>query len=192
VFCTYAHYTPQGRLFYIGKGNEDRARSLKGRNKYWRRVVKKYGKPDVQILANWDTNKEACSHEMLLISCFRELGHELCNMTSGGEGTYGITPWNKGKPWSEEIKVKQGAKNIGNKYWLGKKHTQETIEKQKQIKTKFKFIGTNINTKQTIVIIGKQAMKDAGFCSKNIYGCANGKEKSHKGYTWVKESIRAK
>jgi hypothetical protein len=192
VFCTYAHYTPQGRLFYIGKGNEGRASSLKGRNKYWHRVVKKYGNPDVQILANWDTNEEACSHEVLLISCFRELGHELCNMTNGGEGTYGVIPWNKGKPWSAEIKVKHGAKNIGNKYWLGKKHSFKTIEKQKQAKTQFKFIGTDAKTKQTIVIIGKQAMKDAGFSPTQIYGCANGKSKSHKGYTWVKESIGAK
>jgi hypothetical protein len=192
MFCTYAHYTPQGRLFYIGKGDEKRAQSLKGRNKYWHRVVQKYGKPDIQILANWDTNEEACSHEILLISCFKELGHELCNMTAGGEGTYGVAPWNKGKPWSDEVKTKHGLKNKGNKYWVGKKHTTQTIEKQKAAKVKFKFIGTHMHSGEVITIIGKQAMKDAGFTSKNIYGCANGKEKSHKGYTWTKEIIGAK
>lgn len=189
MFCTYAHYTPQGRLFYIGKGSEKRAQSLKGRNKYWHRVVQKHGRPDIEILANWNTNQEACDHEMLLIDCFKELGHELVNMTAGGEGTYGVAPWNKGKPWSDEVKSKQGIKNIGNKYWVGRKHTAETIAKQKQVKAKFKFIGINVNTGETITIIGKQAMGEAGFCAKDIYGCANGKEKSHKGFTWRKELL---
>lgn len=192
MFCTYAHYTPQGRLFYIGKGDEKRAQSLKGRNKYWHRIVQKHGKPDIQILANWDTNKEACDHEMLLISCFKDLGHDLCNMTAGGEGTYGVAPWNKGKAWSDEVKAKHGVKNKGNKYWVGRKHTAETIAKQKQSKTKFKFVGTHIVTGNVVEIIGKAAMKDVGFCTTHVYACANGKEKFHKGYTWLKEPIGAK
>jgi hypothetical protein len=191
MFCTYAHYTPQGRLFYIGKGDEKRAQSLKGRNKYWHRVVQKHGKPDIQILANWDTNEEACSHEILLISCFKELGHELCNMTAGGEGTYGVAPWNKGKPWSDEVKIKHGLKNKGNTHWIGKKHTVETIAKQKLAKTKFKLIGTNINTGEVVVLIGKENIKKAGFTPTHVYGCVNNKEKSHKGYTWHKESLGA-
>lgn len=192
MFCTYAHYTPQGRLFYIGKGDEKRAQSLKGRNKYWHRVVQKHGKPDVQVLAHWNTNQEACSHEILLIDCFKDLGHELCNMTAGGEGTYGVAPWNKGKPWSDEVKAKQGAKNIGNKNWIGRKHSAESIAKQKQAKTKFKLVGTHVITKEMVVLVGKQAMKDAGFCSTQIYSCANNKGKTHKGYTWVKESLENK
>lgn len=189
MFCTYAHYTPQGRLFYIGKGSEKRAQSLKGRNKYWHRVVQKYGKPDIQVLANWGTNEEACSHEILLIDCFKKLGHELVNMTSGGEGTYGVAPWNKGKPWGAEIKAKQGVKNIGNKYWVGRKHTSETIAKQKQAKAQFKFVGINVTTGEAITVVGKQTMKEAGFTSTHIYRCADGKSKTHKGYTWRKEPI---
>ena len=191
MFYTYAHYTPQGRLFYIGKGQGERAHSAKGRNIYWRRVVKKYGKPEVQILANWETEKEAFSHEVLLISCFKDLGHQLCNLTGGGEGSLGLIPWNKGKPWSDEIKAKQGVKNIGNKYWVGKKHSDKTIQKQKIAQTKYKFIGVN-SVGDSIVLVGKAAMKEAGFVPTHIYSCANGLNKPHKGYIWVKEPLGSK
>ena len=113
-------------------------------------------------------------------------------MTAGGEGTYGVAPWNKGKPWNDEIKTKQGLKNKGNKHWVGRKHLAESIAKQAQAKTQFKFIGTNIITGDTLEIIGKAAMKNAGFCSTHVYGCANGKDKSHKGFTWVKERLENK
>jgi hypothetical protein len=191
MFYTYAHYTPQGRLFYIGKGQGKRAQSLKGRNKYWHRVVQKHGKPNVQVLASWKTDEEACSHEILLIECFKDLGYNLCNMTAGGEGTYGVAPWNKGKPWSEEVKLKQGVKNVGNKNWVGRKHSAEAINKQKQAKVKFKFIGTCISTGKTVTILGKGAMKDFGFTSTHVYRCADGKSPSHKGYTWRKELLGA-
>lgn len=155
MFCTYAHYTPEGRLFYIGKGgSEARAHYLKGRNNYWNKVVAKYGKPDVQILANWDTEEEAFSHEVLLISCFRELGHKLCNITNGGEGFVGLKfskehkvklskaklgkpTWNKGKkgvqiswnkdiPCKEETKLKLSLLNMGH---IGHKHSEEAKNK---------------------------------------------------------------
>ena len=191
MFYTYAHHTPQGRLFYIGKGQGERSHSLKGRNVYWHRVVKKYGKPDVQVLAHWDTNEEACSHEILLIQCFKDLGHELCNMTAGGEGSYGLTPWNKGRSWSNEIKAKQGVKNIGNKYWVGRKHTKETLKKQSLLKVKYKFIGIN-SAGESVVLIGQAAMKEEGFVPTQIYRCANGYNKTHKGYTWSKELLENK
>ena len=40
MFYTYAHYTPQRRLFYIGKGSsERRAHRMQGRNNYWNKIV---------------------------------------------------------------------------------------------------------------------------------------------------------
>ena len=48
-------------------------------------VANKYGY-EVQILAYWKTNKEAFDHEMLLISCMKDMGIELTNLTDGGEG----------------------------------------------------------------------------------------------------------
>ena len=211
MFCTYAHYTPQGRLFYIGKGSTPaRANYFSGRNNYWNKVVAKYGKPDVQILAHWGTEEEAFDHERLLISCFRELGHQLCNLTDGGDGTSGykqtpehiekIRKSKIGKPiHSEEFKEKIRQTHVGNKWRQG----LPTSDKQKEIASKlFKgnkyaagntaqrkwvWVGTDIKTGEVIYLVGEKAFKDAGIQHANVIKCINGLRKSHKGYTWAKE-----
>jgi hypothetical protein len=151
VFYTYAHYTPEGRLFYIGKGQKGRAYSFSQRGSHWKNIVAKYGKPDVQILANWKTEAEALDHEVLLIGCFKDLGHNLVNKTSGGEGTSGYkftakqiennrkahlgqVPWNVGKSWSEEVKKKVSQAKLGSIPWnkgipSGLKHSDEFKQK---------------------------------------------------------------
>lgn len=98
-FYTYGHYTESGRLFYIGKGKGARAYCKTSRNKYWHNVVKKHGLK-VEIFSRWESEKEALSHEMFLIKCFRDdLNVVLCNMTDGGEGS-------SGHVMSEEAKSK--------------------------------------------------------------------------------------
>ena len=135
MFYTYAHYTPQGRLFYIGKGQGGRSHSFYGRNILWNEVVTEFGNPDVEILANWDTEEEAFSHEVLLISCFRDMGYKLANLTDGGEGFSGFkrtTPvWNVGVPCREETKQKLRGQKIGKSAtWnIGRKHSEETKRK---------------------------------------------------------------
>ena len=214
MFCTYAHYTPQGKLFYIGKGNSPaRANYFSGRNNYWNKVVAKYGKPDVQILAHWDTEEEALSHEVLLISCFREMGHQLCNITDGGGGTSGYVHteehrrknslaklgkpavWNIGRKHTVETKTKCGAVN------LGKKHTKEhNLKISSRLignsyaagntnNRKYRWIGTHIESGEVIMFEGAEALNKAGFQHSNIINCINGKRKSHKGYTWTKEEL---
>lgn len=89
MFYTYAHYKPEGGLFYIGKGTLRRVRSMDARNPHWSNIVRKYGKPHVEILASWKTEAEALDHEKLLISCFKDMGFDLANKTDGGEGTSG-------------------------------------------------------------------------------------------------------
>ena len=137
-FYTYAHYKPnQGGLFYIGKGHSNRAYSKKGRNLHWVNIVNKYGKPDVEILANWDTEKEAFDHEKLLIASFRDMGFILANITDGGEGCVGfrhtdevkqrISRLNKGRKITPEQLEKLKIANTG------KKHTQETKEYLRKI-----------------------------------------------------------
>jgi hypothetical protein len=150
VFYTYSHVTPQNRLFYIGKGQGKRAHQLKYRNEKWKKVVVKYGQPIVQILAHWKTEAEALDHEMLLISCFKDMGYDLANLTDGGEGTsgykhtpeqieknrlakLGFIPWNKGissgLKHSDEFKQRISQVHTGNKYNLGR----PASDKQKSI-----------------------------------------------------------
>ena len=213
MFYTYAHYTPQGRLFYIGKGLGKRAYKKESRNQYWQNVVVKYGNPDVQILAHWNTEQEALDHEQLLISCFRDLGHNLCNLSDGGKGNAGIemsaetkqkislakkgTPaWNKGIPLTEECKQKLSETMLGRPSWnKGKKHSIEHNLKNSLAKVgnlnclRNKVIGTNIQTGEQIEFIGAKAINAAGFTHTAVYDCANGKRPQHKGYIWRKEKL---
>jgi hypothetical protein len=89
-FYTYAHYTPEGRLFYIGKGQKRRAWNCKNRNPHWDAVVAKHGKPKIEILARWKTEKEALDHEVFLIDCFGQMRSKLVNLTVGGDGVSGL------------------------------------------------------------------------------------------------------
>ena len=86
MYYTYAHSTPDGKVFYIGKGVGDRAFSKSDRTLGWRAAVSKFRGYAAQILADWSTEDEAFEHEKFLIKCFREMGHELVNQTSGGKG----------------------------------------------------------------------------------------------------------
>jgi len=89
MFYTYAHYTPKGEIFYIGKGKEDRAYSRHDRSYLWRERVAEARGITIEILADWNTEEEAYSHEQLLIDCFKDMGADLVNQTAGGSGPQG-------------------------------------------------------------------------------------------------------
>ena len=143
-FYTYAHTKPDGTIFYIGQGTSKykRAYLKNGRNQHWKNIVAKYGYK-VEILAYWDSSEEAKSHEILLISCFKDMGIKLCNLTEGGEGTRGISRIGpKGYKHTPEAlaKISFANKNriydasfskIMSKARTGKKHSLETIQKIK-------------------------------------------------------------
>jgi hypothetical protein len=213
MFYTYAHYTPEGRLFYIGKGKGNRAYkfSLK-RNYHWKNIVKKYGNPIVNILANWNTEKEAFEHEKVLIDSFRKLGYKLVNMTNGGEGTSGIKKTEdqkkaislkqKGrvgvKP-NEETRKKMSLARIGKTPWnkgiVGIiKASEETKQKLRASKTRYKtsplkYISTNINTLERKTYIGIRALKENGMEISSVHRCINGTRKHHRNCTWQKKAL---
>ena len=90
LHTTYAHYKPDGSMFYIGKGSVSRAYSKLGRNIVWNRIVKKHGGFETKILAWWKTEKEAFDHEVFLIETFRQMGINLVNIAEGGKGSKGF------------------------------------------------------------------------------------------------------
>ena len=110
-FYTYAHYTPGGKIFYIGKGVDNRAYSFSDRSHDWKRAVKANKGLTIEILANWDTEQEAFEHEQILIDCFTEMKHPLVNKTKGGKGPYGYKQ-------SEETKKVKSLKLTGYKHPL--------------------------------------------------------------------------
>jgi len=126
MFFTYAHYKPEGGLFYIGKGKRRRAYAMDSRNSHWQNIVNKHGKPHVELLAHWDTEQEAFEHEKVLIACFKDMGYELANKSLGGEGSsgYKFTDQQKNNlsnahlgqvAWNKGLKGVQTAWNKGQK-----------------------------------------------------------------------------
>jgi len=109
MYYTYAHLTPKGKIFYIGKGVGDRAYSFSDRSHDWRRAVKQNQGVQIQILANWDTEEEAFDHERLLIDCFIGMKYKLVNKAKGGRGAYGVV-------FSEERKQYLSKKLTGIKH----------------------------------------------------------------------------
>lgn len=88
-FYTYIHRkASDGSVFYVGKGISSRASTTHGRNTFWHNVVNKHGFK-FEICARWQTSKEALDHERFLISCFKDMGIKLTNLTAGGDGPTG-------------------------------------------------------------------------------------------------------
>ena len=106
MYYTYCHSSPKGEVFYIGKGIEDRAYSFNDRSSDWKRAIKQHGGVQVKILAYWDTEEEAFSHEELLIDCFTDMKCNLVNKTKGGQGAYGYKQ-------SEELKKQRSLQMTG-------------------------------------------------------------------------------
>ena len=135
---TYCHTrNDTGKIFYIGKGVKYRANATKNRNKYWKNIVEKHGY-SIEILAYWQSEKEALDHEKLLISCFKDMGYKLANLTDGGEGSTGWNPSietrqkmsNSRKNLSQELRKKLSVASKGkNNAFFGKTHSEETKKK---------------------------------------------------------------
>ena len=125
MFYVYEHIRlDTNQVFYVGKGNGDRYKSAKNRNKYWHRVVNKAGFKSVRIVEN-ESEELVLLAEIERIDQLRKLGFKLCNITNGGQGISGLKH-------SEESKRKmsESRKNI-----VPHKHTEETKQKIREATT---------------------------------------------------------
>lgn len=88
----YRHYVyvhrraDDARVFYVGKGQAERAHDRDNRNRYWRAVVAKHGIV-VELVAWFDVEVDAHQCECDLIAWYGR--RNLTNLTDGGEGTTG-------------------------------------------------------------------------------------------------------
>ena len=142
-------------IFYIGieldsdkkKAIGKRSKVISNRNKHWKNIVNKVGY-EIDILFLNLTNQEAIEIEKYLIKYYgrRDLNTgNLVNLTDGGEGTTNlvvsketrlknaaaarITKNKKGKRNSPEQILALAKFNTGNKYCLGRKHSEESKRK---------------------------------------------------------------
>ena len=136
----YASGPKQGEVFYVGKGSGDRFKNVGKRNKHWRNIVSKYGFY-AEIVIHFNTEVCAFSFEISIISYY---GIEnLCNLTSGGEGS-------KGYKWTEEQKDRARAASTG------RKHTPETIRKMKEYQSEFHPMKGRKHSDKTKKLLSKQ------------------------------------
>lgn len=86
----YVHARPDGSIFYVGKGRNDRYKAGKSRNIHHKRIVSKYGVGSILV-----GKLECSSHDIALelekglIKCLGRMGVELSNITEGGMGSLG-------------------------------------------------------------------------------------------------------
>jgi len=139
--CLYMHTRKSdGRIFYIGIGNEDRPTDKNGRNKYWCNTVNKHDY-NVTILVNNLTWERACELEVIMIAFYGRkdtVGGPLVNLTDGGDGH---------KNPSEEARRSNGdAKRKDQNMFI-----QQCMEVHKNLYDYSKVEYFNQNTKVTIV-----------------------------------------
>jgi hypothetical protein len=121
-------------VFYIGIGNKpkySRAYTKNGRNRWWEKVVEKYGF-EVEILTHRLTWKEACEIEILLIDYYKRAdccGGTLVNLTNGGDGGFGVikTEESINKWRNSNIGKQDGNKNVMFGKTRGKHHLAKEV-----------------------------------------------------------------
>jgi hypothetical protein len=158
-FYTYAYLREDGTPYYIGKGKGYRAYK-KSKND----IKPPKDKSRIILLKQNLSECEAFNHEKYMIDIFgrKDLGTGILhNRTYGGDGSSGVLQTEetklkrsnalKGRPRPEEVKNKIGEKNKGrkqsqeardkignthkgNKYWEGRKHTEESKQKMRDAK----------------------------------------------------------
>jgi hypothetical protein len=143
--------------FYVGIGSKNglhfasesneyaRAFATKKRNIFWQKIIAKT-QYNVEIVLESNNYSFIQEKEKEFIQLHKDT---LCNMTLGGEGTLGLSPWNKGinmwtgdrvhpnkgKPLSEKTKLKKSnSMKLSEKSWKGKKLPKETVDKMRQSK----------------------------------------------------------
>ena len=112
MFFTYIHRkVTDNSVFYVGCGRKRRITVTQGfnqRSEDWHKTVAESGFY-AEVVAQWDSREDALSHEKLLISCFKDMGHPLVNKPIGVK---------KGEirgPHSESTKQAISAGNKGKK-----------------------------------------------------------------------------
>lgn len=144
MFYVYIHKKADtGEVFYVGKGQGNRAYGLNSRNRYWRAIVNKHGFTAV-IIKNYKSEEEAHKKEIALISKFRSLDIELVNMTDGGDGTSGCNHPKKVRNKISESKT-------------GKKQSKEHRRKNSEVR---KGIPRSEETKKRISDTMKKLLKN--------------------------------
>lgn len=122
IYYVYLHRRDDTNdVFYIGKGSGQRAKSISGRNDWWRNIYNKCGFTP-EIVEKGLSEESAYNLEVELIKFYRDCGYKLCNIADGGGGASRkqseetkkkISLKLKGRLTSEETRKKLSIANTG-------------------------------------------------------------------------------
>jgi len=144
-FYVYRHIRlDTNTVFYVGKGIGRRAwqKGKTHHNKYWNRIVNKH---DYRVELVIDNIEEglAVKKEIEFIKLYKSFRQCEANHTNGGKGISGhkhseeskkkMSESMKGRIISDEHKLKIGEAAKGNRYNLGRKHTEETKKRRREL-----------------------------------------------------------
>jgi hypothetical protein len=174
-FYTYVHIRlDTNKVFYVGKGVARRVLEKgRHRSKWWNRVVAKHGYRS-EILFVHATEQSALSAEKFFIEAFRADGHELVNLTDGGDGCVGLV-------MSDEARLRCRISKLGDK---NPSYGKKGIDSQS---FKGKIIATNAITGEIKIMFGPEDLRKNGFKPPSVYRLLSGKEQkrhTHKGHTF--------
>ena len=200
-FYVYFHRRlDNNEIFYVGKGQGNRAWSTKDRSSEWKAIHDRAGGFIVEIVSRWEEEWTALIMEKCWIKSHVLWHHELANKTYGGEGVSGkkrtqeqkehLRKINMGKRHSETSKRKLRERSHDPK-WVAK-HREATIKasntetaklkhKEKQRSQYKPVVGTNIETGEKLYL--EYSSQDMRFDPTRIRACCLKKRKSHRGYT---------
>jgi len=168
----------------IGSGGYRRANSSKGRNKIWYGIVARTDY-EVEIILDDLGWQEARIKEKEFISLYGRIDKNngpLCNLTEGGDGTLGVSAWNKGQKLSKEHI------NSLSKAQTGLRRSQESIDKAIETKrltfsNKGKIV---LNTQTGVYYISvREAAKSIGKAQSILCRKLNGDRRNNTPFVYV-------
>ena len=89
IYYTYIHANQDGVVFYVGKGSGRRVYSMKDRSWEWYEEMQKHDGLLMKIVARFDNEQDAFTHEQELINEYKSKGFKLVNKNDGGAGPNG-------------------------------------------------------------------------------------------------------
>ena len=140
-YYIYAHIrNDNNKIFYIGKGCNNRAYIQSNRSLYWKRIVSKYGY-NVKILLNDLSEEEAYKYEIFYIDIEKKKGNCEANFTIGGDGVRVDKRW-----WNDKISKSL----IGIKRPIGKEN-----KSYKEFSNKEELFDLYVNQNKNSIEISK-------------------------------------
>lgn len=133
-------------IFYVGKGNRDRAWYTHNRSDYWHKIKNKHGFV-VDIVFDNLLEEDALSVEVDVIQELSYFGAELCNHTHGGEG----------KTHNKELLARNGELHRDkNEYTFVNLKTEEVFKGTRKEFSDFNNIKVN---RVNYLFVGQKIMK---------------------------------